>query len=269
VIFIAVFAAVFLLLWGLVFAIGPLLERLLARTAHRMASFRYHDYLPVIALLVAGVLITMSAGDAFLDLAERVQANAPRLHAIDKQVHDWARDERTPGATLFLTTMTIIGTPAGLGVLLAIVTGLLLARKRRRWAAYLVITSVVGGLMNLELKRYFARERPDLAEALRRAHGYSFPSGHAMGSTIVFGALAYLAFRILKRWRHRAAAIAFAATMILSISASRIYLGVHWVSDVGAGIAAGLVWLLIATVAYETFRRIRLIRSIRETRKSA
>jgi undecaprenyl-diphosphatase len=182
-------------------------------------------------------------------------------------VHDWASDTRTPGATLFLTTMTLIGTPVGLCVILAVVVTLLLLRRRWRWAAYLVVTCGLGGLMNLELKRYFARDRPELAEALRQAHGYSFPSGHAMGSTIVFGALAYLAFRVLHRWRQRAAAIAFAATMILSISVSRIYLGVHWVSDVGAGIAAGLVWLLCATVAYETFRRIRLIRSIRQTRK--
>jgi membrane-associated phospholipid phosphatase len=269
VIFLVVFAAVFLLLWGVVFAVGPLLERLLARTAHRLASFRYHDYLPVFALLAAGVLVTMAAGDAFLDVAENVQANSPRLHALDRDIHDWAAETRTPGATVFLTTMTLIGTPAGLGVIVAVVVGVLVVRGRRHWAGYLVVTCVLGGLMNLELKRFFARARPDLAEALRRAHGYSFPSGHAMGSTIAFGAMAYLAFRVLKRWRYRAAAIALAGTIILSISFSRIYLGVHWVSDVGAGIAVGLVWLLIATVAYETFRRIRLIRSIRATRKAA
>jgi undecaprenyl-diphosphatase len=265
--FIAAFAAVFLTLWGVVFAVGPLLERVLARAAHRLARFRYHDYLPVFALMALGILLSVSAGDAFLDVAERVQANSERLHTIDRDVHDWAADTRTPGATLFLTTMTIIGTPVGLSVILAVAVALLLLRHRWRWATYLVVTCGLGGLMNLELKRYFARDRPALAEALRQAHGYSFPSGHAMGSTIVFGALAYLAFRVLHHWRHRAAAIAFAATMILSISVSRIYLGVHWVSDVGAGIAAGFLWLLCATVAYETFRRIRLIRSIRQTRK--
>ena len=84
-----------------------------------------------------------------------------------------------------------------------------------------------------------------------------------MGSTIVFGAFAYLAFRILNRWRPRAAALAFCVSMILAICASRIYLGVHWISDVGAGIAAGLIWLITATVAYETFRRIHRIRVLR------
>ncbi|HVG24125.1 MAG TPA: phosphatase PAP2 family protein, partial [Thermoanaerobaculia bacterium] len=98
--------------------------------------------------------------------------------------------------------------------------------------------------------------------------GYSFPSGHAMGSTIVFGAFAYLAFRILTRWPARAAALSFCATTILAICASRIYLGVHWVSDVGAGIAAGLIWLAAATVAYEAMRRIRLVRALREKRRT-
>jgi undecaprenyl-diphosphatase len=101
---------------------------------------------------------------------------------------------------------------------------------------------------------------------LRDAHGYSFPSGHAMGSAVCFGALAYLALRAIPRWRYRAAAIAFAFTMILAISASRIYLGVHWISDVGAGIAAGLIWVIAATVAHETMRRIRMVRALRAKR---
>ena len=268
-IIIAIFIAVFLALWVLFYGIGPTLERLLARSAHWTAKFRYRDYLPVFVMLGAGIGLTVVAGDAFVDLAESLQAESPRLHAIDRDVHDWAANTRTPSATSFLTLLTIIGTPAGLGVLVLIAAALLGARQRWRWAAYLAITSVIGGLLNLQLKAYFARARPDLAEALRDAHGYSFPSGHAMGSTIVFGAFAYLAFRILKHWRPRAAALAFCCSMILAISASRIYLGVHWISDVAAGIAGGLIWLVAATVAYEAFRRIRMVRALRRRSEDA
>src|SRR5437870_5881144 len=88
----------------------------------------------------------------------------------------------------------------------------------------------MGALLLMELKRYFARARPDLAEALRRASGYSFPSGHAMGSTIVFGALGYLALRSQRTWRTKAAALAAAVTLIITIALSRVYLGVHWIS---------------------------------------
>lgn len=262
--FIAAFLAVFLALWLLLFYAGPLLERLLARSANFTARFRYRDYLPVFVVLAAGIALGVMAGDAFLDLVESLQKDSPRLHAVDRDVHDWAIDTRTPLSTHFLTILTVIGTPVGLGLLIAIAAALLALRKRWRWGAYLIVTCGIGGLLNLQLKALFARARPDLAEALRGAHGYSFPSGHAMGSTIVFGAFAYLSFRILTNWRPRAAALAFCVSMILAICASRVYLGVHWISDVGAGIAAGLIWLAAATVGYETFRRIRLVRALRQ-----
>ncbi len=266
-IFIAAFLATFLILWLIVYAIGPGAGRVIARTAHWTAKFRYRDYLPVLVVLAAGIAATAFAGDAFLDIAERLHADSPKLHEIDTTAHEWARFTRTNGSTAFFTTLTLIGTPVGLGILLAIVCGMLALKKRRRWLLYLVTTCGLGGLLNLQLKAYFERARPDLAEALRAAHGYSFPSGHAMGSTVTFGALAYLAIRVIPRWQYRSAAIAFAATMILAISASRIYLGVHWISDVGAGIAAGLIWVITATVAYETMRRIRLVRALRAKRE--
>ena len=266
--FILGFLLLFVLLWGVFYAAGPLLERLLSRSAQRLARFRYRDYLPVVVLVVIGIGVTATAGDAFLDLAEAMRAGSPEIREADARAHAWARTTRSPGATHFFTVMTIIGTPAGLAVLAALFSIYLFARKRWRWASYLFLTGSIGGLLNLQLKSYFARARPELAEALRDAHGYSFPSGHAMGSTIVFGALAYLSFRILRRWSVRAPALALCCTFIVSICVSRIYLGVHWISDIGAGVAAGLVWLITATVAYEGFRRIRLVRALRRSRQS-
>jgi undecaprenyl-diphosphatase len=266
---VATFLLLFLLLWMFFYAAGPLFERVLRRSAHWTAAFRYRDYLPVLVVVAIGIGAAMVAGNAFVELAERVQENSPNLHAIDQEVHTWAAYGRDPGATPFFTVMTVIGTPVGLGVLATIFSIALILRKRWRWAAYLFLTSAIGGLLNLQLKAWFARARPELAEALRDAHGYSFPSGHAMGSTVVFGALAYLAFRILVHWRWRAAALALSATMIAGISASRIYLGVHWISDVAAGIAAGAIWLAAVTVAYETFRRIRLVRELRSRHDEA
>lgn len=260
------FLLLFLLLWIVFLIAEPALERLLKRTAHWTAHFRFRDYLPVAIVLAAGLTATLLAGDAFEDLAQLVRSNSTQLHDIDARWHEWARYSRTPGSTLFFTTMTIIGTPVPLGIIVAIVIAILLAKKRWRWATYLAFTTVGGSLINVALKTYFHRVRPDLAEALRRASGYSFPSGHAMGSTIVFGALAYLALRSIPYWRWRAAALAFALSTILAIASSRIYLGVHWISDVGAGMAAGLVWVTTTTVAYETSRRIRKIRSLRAQR---
>ena len=259
-IFIAGYAAVFLLLYAVVHAVGPLTERLLKRTAHWTASFRYRDYLPVFVILATGLAATAMGGDAFMDIAERLQRESSGMHEVDSSVHAWARETRTTGSTTFFTIMTLIGTPVGMAILVALIAAVLGAKGRWRWAAYLIFTGGVGGLLNLWLKAAFERSRPELAEALRGAHGYSFPSGHAMGSTIVFGALGYLAFRVFKTWRARAIAVAFTTSMIVAIAASRIYLGVHWISDIAAGFAAGFVWLVVATVTFEAFWRIRKIR---------
>lgn len=262
-----VFLLLFFLLWLLFYATLPLLERALGGAAHWTTHFRYGDYIPVFVVLLAGLVVTSLAGDAFIDLAERVHLESSAMHQLDQDVHDWARAAESRDDTKFFTILTIIGTPAGLGVIVAAVTALLAVRRRWRWAAYLIFTTGAGGLLNLQLKAYFARARPDLAEALRHASGYSFPSGHAMGATVTFAALSYLAFRALPRWRYRAAAVAFAVSMIVAIASSRIYLGVHWISDIGAGIAAGTIWFATTTVAYETFRRIRLIRVLRAKRQ--
>jgi undecaprenyl-diphosphatase len=262
-IFIAIFTALFLLLWLVFYLSGPTFERLLSRGAKYTAGFRYRDYLGVVLLLAIGVGATAAIGDGFMDITERLQADSPKLHELDAMTHAWAFETRTGGATTFFTTWTLVGTPLGLGILTAVVSAVLVWRKKPKWAIYLLFTSAVGGLLNQALKLLFARARPELAEALRGAHGYSFPSGHAMGSTVVFGALAYLAFRTIHPWGWRAAALSLAACAITAISVSRIYLGVHWISDIAAGITAGTVWVIVTTLAYETFRRIRRVRALR------
>ena len=130
-----------------------------------------------------------------------MHGNNAALQKIDTSIHDWAVSERTSGATTFFTIMTIIGGPLGLAVLLTVIGIILAIRRRWRWLIYLAVTAGGGALLNLELKRYFARARPIAAEMLRRANGYSFPSGHAMGSAVAFGALAYLAFRAIRAGR--------------------------------------------------------------------
>jgi len=268
--FVVSFLLLFFVLWLIFLVAEPAMERVIKRIAHWTAAFRYRDYVPVAVVLLIGIGATIAAGDVFEDLAELVQSNSTQLHQIDADIHDWARDARTPGSTRFFVTMTIVGTPLPLGIIVAIVVAFLLAKRRWRFAMYFVFTTGVGALLNLLLKTYFQRARPDLAEALRHATGFSFPSGHAMGSTVVFGSLTYLAVRALAhwQWRWRAAALALALSIIVAIASSRVYLGVHWISDVGAGMAAGFIWITASTVAYETFRRIRMIRAIRAKREA-
>ena len=231
------------------------------RVIHVASPFR--DYLPVIVTVVVGGLLAAWAGDQFADLAELVHSKSTTLHQVDSRVHDWAVAKRFSSATSFFDVMSAIGGPVGVAVIGVSALAFLLMRKHLHRAAYLAFTALGGGALDWELKRYFARARPDVAQMLMHATGYSFPSGHAMGSTVVFGALAYIAFRFFTRWRWKAASIALATTLVIGVALSRVYLGVHWISDVGAGITGGLLWITMTTVAYETFRRIHLIRTLR------
>jgi membrane-associated phospholipid phosphatase len=268
-VFFGAFAIAFLVVWGLVYAVMPAargIVSIMARTVVRNARVaklldthgrRIRNYWPVVALLVAGAALTAWAGDGFLELAEMVRDRSVVLQETDQRVHDWFITLRGGDATFFFTVMTDVGSPSGVAAIGGVAAIALLIARRYRWVIYLAVTAGGGSLLNLELKRYFARSRPDVAEMLRLAHGYSFPSGHAMGSTIVFGALAYLASRTIQNWGGRAAAIALAVVLTLSVSLSRVYLGVHWMSDVFAGMTAGGVWVTTTTVAYEVLRRIR------------
>jgi hypothetical protein len=111
-----------------------------------------------------------------------------------------------------------------------------------------------GALLNFLLKLYYHRARP--TSSLVLAHGYSFPSGHSMGSMCFFASLAYVIFFTIER-RHvlRIVAAIACALSVLAIGASRIYLGVHYFTDVVAGYAAGLAWLAVCFTGVEAWVR--------------
>ena len=253
------FLAVFLILWGIFYATLPTLRRASALSS-RFLAVRFQPYLPIAALLIIGGAVAAWAGNQFIDLAEALRANNPRMQDFDVLTHAWTISKRTAVDTSFFVLMSNIGSPVGMMSLAGLTALILAIQKKWRWLVYLAITASGGALLNLELKRFFARARPDVAEMLRQAHGYSFPSGHAMGSTVVLGALSYLAFRTATRWQWKAACLALAWTLILSIALARVYLGVHWVTDVAAGIVAGTVWVSATTVSYETARRYRFVK---------
>src|SRR5215210_8221289 len=115
--FLLAFLLVFSLFYFLFLVAEPVLRRVLKRTANWTAHFRYRDYLPVALVLLVGLAATLVAGDAFEHLAQLVRSNSTQLHDIDADWHAWARYSRTPGSTRFFTTMTIIGTPLPLGII--------------------------------------------------------------------------------------------------------------------------------------------------------
>jgi undecaprenyl-diphosphatase len=277
---ITLFLLVFVVLWTAIFRVLPPAWKgvqagwaALARAVLRRERFALwyergvarlrplHPYRTLLAILGIGFVVAAVTGIAFLFLAELVQRGSPWLQRVDQTVWRTAREVRTPGATAFFLALTYVGTGVGLAVVVLAVSAVLVARGQARWAGFLAVTATGGGLLNQGLKLVFARARPDMADALWLSRSYSFPSGHAMGSLIVFGALAYLAMRGKASWRIRSAAVALALCFVAAISLSRIYLGVHWLSDIVAGFSAGLVWLATTTSTYEVYRRMRALRA--------
>lgn len=279
VIALACFGAIFLGLWGAAYACFPPLLTGVRSGAARLARWlrgrarlgplfgrleTFRSYLPLVLALAAGTLVIVWTAHAFTDLAAALKEHNPAVQRIDAAVYDWCGARRTPFLSALFVSVTRAGGPVGMGALVAIVLGVLLARRRFRWAAYLAITALGGVSLNQLLKFHYVRQRPDLKAAVLGALGYSFPSGHAMNGTIILGALAYLAARSIGTWKRKSAALAALATLALAIGISRIYLGVHWTSDVGGGFVAGLLWVAATTTGYELFRQYRLGRAGRE-----
>ncbi|HKR23522.1 MAG TPA: phosphatase PAP2 family protein [Pyrinomonadaceae bacterium] len=149
------------------------------------------------------------------------------------------------GSTLFLTLATI-----------AIVVWF----ARRKWgreAKLFAITMAGAGLLNVTLKLAFKRSRPVPFFDLLPPESYSFPSGHALTSCCFFGAFAAILTARIKSRRVRTIVWILAITMFLLIGLSRIYLGVHHTTDVIAGFAAALIWILVVRFVEMQLRRRR------------
>jgi undecaprenyl-diphosphatase len=152
----------------------------------------------------------------------------------------------------------IVGFPGSL-VALALV-GVLVAVAllvRRSWSTlYTWLAAVLGGeALNLLLKDLFARPRPSFEHPLVVETSYSFPSGQAMESLVVYGMLAYFALLTLRSKRMRVVSVGGAVVLVTLIGFSRVYLGAHYVSDVVGGFAAGGAWLSAVITVWEAVRR--------------
>ena len=270
------FGAFFLVLWGATFALLPSLRRAMRTAVGRLARWlgararlgawfgrleSRRPYVPLAVALAIGTLVSVAAADAFVDLAAALKEGSPAVRRIDAGFQEWFYARRTPAAGALFTALTVAGGAAGMGGLVVVVSAALAARGRFRWAAYLVVTSAGGALLNQLLKVHYVRPRPELNAAVFEATGYSFPSGHAMSAAIVFGALGYLAARSARSWAAKSAAFSALATLALAIGVSRLYLGVHWASDVAAGFAAGILWVTATTTGYELIRLYRVCRA--------
>jgi len=153
--------------------------------------------------------------------------------------------------------ITALGGVAVLGLMTMIVAGFLILDGKRNMALF-VCGSVLGGLIVATiLKDIFERARPDLVPRVAYFSGDSFPSGHSMMSAVAYFTLAALLARSHERTRLKAYFLLLAVLLTVAIGATRVYLGVHWPTDVLAGWTAGSVWALLCWLAARSLQRRR------------
>jgi undecaprenyl-diphosphatase len=214
--------------------------------------------------LVTMVLVAVAAGGlwAFLELADAIADE--ELRAIDESVLLAMRepsDHSDPVGPRWLEEMgrdfTALG-GNGILSLVSVAAALFLWMARRpRSVALLAVAFAGGQLLTMLLKRGFARPRPDLVPHEAFVYTASFPSGHSMMSAVVYLTLGALLARVLPRRRMKLLVIACALLATALTGVSRVYLGVHWPSDVAGGWAVGASWAVACWLAADFLDRRR------------
>ena len=209
--------------------------------------------LRVVLAAVAVVLV----GIPFGLLLQQVTTDGP-LTALDESAAVWT-NRRVRDDDLFIGAMHVVSF-LGKPIFLLFAVGLpglwLLRHGARKLVIFLAVTCIGGGIVDTAVKLAVGRTRPQHDEPIVAAFGNSFPSGHSMSSLVCYGALLVVFVPILsptaRRW-----AIGGAIALVLAIGASRLVLGVHYISDVAGGYVLGAAWLLASVAAFETWRADR------------
>lgn len=205
--------------------------------------------------LAVGLAVILLGSFTFAELAGELGAQET-LSRVDRAFTEALRDSVTTPVAQTFAMLTHLGDTATL-VGLCIAVAIALAALGRWWLTLGWVAAVAGnGVLNIALKQVFARVRPLGLDGLTLADGFSFPSGHSSGSVVAYGMLAYLALRLLP-FRWHLSALMLATTVAFTVGSSRLFLRVHFASDVIAGFASGTAWLALCVSVIELVRWLR------------
>jgi undecaprenyl-diphosphatase len=208
----------------------------------------------------------------FLKLASEVMEG--ETLAFDKKIvlaFRKADDPSRPIGPVWITgvllDLTALGGPTVLGLVVLAVIGFLLLQTRYWTAFFIFMTALTGEAVSFAMKNIFLRPRPSVVPHLREAYSSSFPSGHAMQSAIIYLTLGAMLMRIAERRVTKVYCCTMAMFLTFVVGVSRVWLGVHYPTDVLAGWIVGLFWASLCWLAAQHYEVRAGIRA--EKRKSA
>jgi len=212
---------------------------------------RFHQNNPLfpyyLTILTMFVIFVVSI-NVFVDLTEDLKEN--ELTAFDDAISTAVQSYRTPSLTSIFELITHLGDRIAYFIA-ALVVAAFFYFKYGRWKFTLqtILVLLLSSLSNVVLKKVINRERPTF-EHLVAVSTLSYPSGHSMSAMAFYGFLIYLSFRLSGSWWVKAVSFISFGLLILLIGISRIYLGVHYPSDVIAGFLGGLIWVAFCVVIF-------------------
>lgn len=209
------------------------------------------------ATLVVGLATVALAAVAVGTLVDDV-TDGDGVAVLDHPVARFVATHRALPLTTVMKAVSTAGGPVGITAI-ALAAGLIMGIAWRSWTPAIVLSVTGAGVIGLTIvfKAALGRARPPLAQAVAAADGFGFPSGHAATAAAVCGAAAWLCSTRMRSWRARTAVWAGAAMLAVLVGISRVYLGVHWTTDVIGGWFFGVLWMAVVISAWAAFGRAR------------
>lgn len=229
-----------------------LFHDILRRVARHVSGF----HAAVGAFLLVGLAIIAGAVALFAAIATLMSTGATQR--IDDAVLLWLNSHATPTLDVVALELTSLGSTSVVWMIVLISSAFFWATRHHYSVLLLWVAMVGGSILNLQIKSEFGRPRPQLFPWGTEQVGHSsFPSGHAMTAVVLYATLAYLIGRLEPTRLQRRLTLVITLTVILLIGVSRLYLGVHYPSDVLAGFVVGIAWSTVCALGVEALAYFR------------
>ena len=221
------------------------------------AKFSQYDVtLPYVITFIVALIIVVLSINLFIELTETLKSDL--LADYDHKITEYVISYRSSALTKYFLLVTNVGDVYGYALVLVAFTLMsIYVFKSWKLISQIVIVLALSALSNLMLKRFVDRARPGI-EHMVSVETLSYPSGHAMSAMAFYGFLIYLFYRFKINIFLKIGVILLLGILILSIGLSRIYLGVHFPSDIVGGYVAGFIWVVFCILLFnliELFRR--------------